>query len=61
MPKKPAISTFADKPPAWKGPMDPIDAKDAIAGTLRPTDCFSTSNYPLSPEAIFCLSLGEDK
>jgi hypothetical protein len=60
MPKKPAISTLADNPPAWKGAMDQFDWTDTETGTLRPADCFSTSNYPLSLEAIFCLSLGED-
>jgi hypothetical protein len=61
MPKKPAISTIPDKPPAWKRAIDPIDERDAIAGTVLPVDCFSTFNYPLSPEAIFRLALGEDK
>jgi hypothetical protein len=60
MPKKPAVPTIPDKPPAWKSAVDAIDERDAIAGTVLPADCFSTSNYPLSPEAIYRLSLGED-
>jgi hypothetical protein len=60
MPKRPAISTLADNPPARKGAKDQFDWSDTETGTLRPADCFSKSHYPLSLETILRLSLGED-
>lgn len=58
--KKPVIATIAKVPPAWNGAADQFESRDAVTGTVRPADCFSTSNYPLSPGTMFRLALGDD-
>jgi hypothetical protein len=60
MPKKPAIPVFADNLPGWKRSMDLFNSTRSTAGTTQPPDVFSKSNYPLSPETIFLIALGED-